>query len=200
MATPMPERTVEVPAYAGAWINVDAGQIVRLTDVEGCQVGDLFAVATADHNEFLSPSVTRLNNGNIFPRIGEAFFTCADRPVLTFLEDTSPGQHDMLYASCNDAWYRSRGMPDHKNCRDNYFAAARDASIDHVIQPDPVNIFQNTPPKPDGSFFIGVTLSGPGDYVALRAELACIVIVTACSSDRILGGKSTPMRLEVYGS
>ena len=192
------KRSVEVAAYTGAAIDMSAGEIVRVVDVEGCQVGDLFAVVKGDANEFLSPSVTRLNNGNIFPTIGESFFTTNDRSILTFIEDTSPGQHDMLYASCNDAWFKSLGMPDHRNCRDNYFAAARAAGIDHVNQPDPVNIFQNTPPKPDGSFFIGVTLSGPGDYVALRAELDCTVIVTACSSDRILGGKSTPMRMEIY--
>jgi uncharacterized protein YcgI (DUF1989 family) len=194
------KRSVEVPAYSGASIDMSAGEIVRLVDIEGCQVGDLFAVVKGDAGEFLSPSVTRLNNGNIFPVIGQSFFTTGDRPILTFVEDTSPGQHDMLYASCNDAWYRSRGMADHPNCRDNYFAAARAAGIDHAIQPDPVNIFQNTPPKPDGSFFVGVTLSRPGDYVALRAELDCTVIVTACSSERILGGKSTPMRLEIYAS
>jgi hypothetical protein len=175
-----------------------AGEVVRVVDIEGCQVGDLFAVVKGDPDEYLSPSVTRLNNGNIFPVIGQSFFTTRDRAILTFLEDTSPGQHDMLYASCNDAWYRSRGMADHPNCRDNYFAAARAAGIEHTNQPDPVNIFQNTPPKPDGGFFVGVTLSRPGDYVALRAELDCTVILTACSSERILGGKSTPMRLEVY--
>jgi hypothetical protein len=193
-----PKRSVEIAAYSGGSVEMAAGEVVRVVDIEGCQVGDLFAVVKGDPDEYLSPSVTRLNNGNIFPVIGQSFFTTRDRAILTFLEDTSPDQHDMLYASCNDAWYRSRGMADHPNCRDNYFAAARAAGIEHANQPDPVNIFQNTPPKPDGGFFVGVTLSRPGDYVALRAELDCTVILTACSSERILGGKSTPMRLEVY--
>ena len=192
------KRSTEIAAYSGGAIAMTTGEIVRVVDIEGCQVGDLFAVVSANHGEFLSPSVTRLYNGNIFPKIGQSFYTTHDRPILTFLEDSSPGQHDMLYASCNDAWYKSRGMHDHPNCRDNYFAAARAAGIEHLVQPDPVNIFQNTPPKPDGSFFVGVTLSRPGDYVTLRAELDCTVILTACSSERILGGKSTPMRLEIY--
>ena len=162
------------------------------------QIGDLFAVAAADHDEFLSPSVTRLHNRNLFPRVGQSFFTTRDRPILTFTKDQSPGFHDMLFASCNHVWFAGRGMPDHPNCRDNYFAAARAAGIEHVVQLDPVNIFQNTPPAADGSFFIGLTMSQPGDFVTLSVDLDCTVVVTACSSDRILGGTSTPMRLSVY--
>ena len=193
-----PLNSVDVAGYSGGSVAAKAGQFVKLIDLEGTQIGDLFAIAEADHNEFLSPSVTRLNNRGLFPRIGEAFFSSRDRPILTFIKDQSPGFHDMLIASCNDAWYAGRGMTDHPNCRDNYFAAARAAGIEHAVEPDPVNIFQNTPPGADGIFFIGVTMSQPGDYVTLRAEVDCTVIVTACSSDRILGGKSTPMRLEVY--
>ncbi len=191
-------RSVDIPGYSGGWLAAEAGTTVRVIDVEGHQIGDLFAVSSTDHDEFLSPSVTRLHNGNLFPGPGESFFTNRDRPILTFVEDHSPGFHDMLYASCNRNWYASRGMPDHPNCRDNYFEAARSAGIAPGLQPDPVNIFQNTPPGADGRFFIGVTMSGPGDYVVLRVEADCIVILTACSSDRILGGRSTPMRLEVH--
>jgi uncharacterized protein YcgI (DUF1989 family) len=190
-------KRVEIPAYGNGFVAARKGDVVRLTDIEGCQVGDLFAVNPRDHTEYLSTAVTRLWNLNMFPRLGESFITTRDRPILTFLKDTSPGYHDMMFASCNDAMFRRRGKTGHPNCRDNYYDAARRAGIDHVNQPDPVNIFQNTPPRPDGSYIIGVTMSAPGDHVELRAEMDCIVIVTACSSERILGGKSTPMRLEV---
>jgi len=191
------QQTAEIPGYGNGFVVAKKGEAVRLTDLEGYQVGDLFAVSVKDHDEYLSASLTRLYNGNLFPRLGEQFYTTRDRPILTFLKDSSPGFHDMLYASCNDAMYRRRGMKNHPNCRDNYYDAAVRAGIRHKNQPDPVNIFQNTPPRPDGSFIIGVTMSRPGDHVELRAEIDCIVIVTACSSERILGGKSTPMRLEV---
>lgn len=192
-------RSVDVPGYSNGWIAANSGQYVRIIDIEGCQVGDLFAVSRADHDEFMSPSVTRLHNGSLFPETGQCFFTNRDRPVFTFIADTSPGCHDMLYASCNRDWYAGRGLADHPNCRDNYFEAARDAGIRHVLQPDPVNLFQNTPPGGgDGRFFVGVTMSAAGDSVMLRAEIDCIVILTACSSERIVGGRSTPLRLEVH--
>ncbi len=191
-------RSIDIAGYSGGFITAGARQYVRVIDLEGAQIGDLFSVGTADHDEFMSPSVTRLHNGNLFPRIGQSFFSNRDRPILTFTHDHSPGFHDMLYASCNHDWYESRGFKDHPNCRDNYFRAARAAGIEHVLQPDPVNIFQNTPPAPDGTFFIGVTLSRAGDFVTLRVEFDCIVLLTACSSELIIGGRSTPMRLEVY--
>lgn len=193
-------KPVEIPGYGNGFIHARKGDVVRLTDLEGSQVGDLFAISTKDHDEYLSTSLTRQFNGNLFPHLGESFYTTRDRAILTFLKDTSPGWHDMLYASCNDAMFRRRGMKNHPNCRANYYEAARRAGIAHTNQPDPVNIFQNTPPRPDGSFILGVTMSRPGDHVDLRAEMDCIVIVTACSSERILAGKSTPMRLEIVKS
>ncbi len=198
MTTLQPSSSVEIAGYTGGSIAAKAGQFVRVVDLEGTQIGDLFAIAAGNHDEFMSPSVTRLHNSNLFPHIGQSFFTTLDRPILTFTKDHSPGFHDMLFASCNGRWYEQRGQKDHANCQDNYFAAARAAGIDHVVQPDPVNIFQNAPPRPDGTFFIGVTMSAAGDFVTLRVDLDCTVVLTACSSDPILGGRSTPMRLEVY--
>ena len=49
-----------------------------------------------------------------------------------------------------------------------------------------------------GFIEVGVTMSEPGDFVTLRVDIDCIVLLTACSSERVLGGKSTPMRLDVY--
>ena len=75
----------------------------------------------------------------------------------------------MLYASCNRDWYEGRGLMDPPNCRDNYF----EAGIGHVLQPDPVNLFQNTPHGADGRFVIGHTLSADGDSVTLGTGIGC---------------------------
>jgi uncharacterized protein YcgI (DUF1989 family) len=198
MSAQQPTSSAHIDAYSGGSVVARAGQYIRVIDLEGVQIGDLFAVVTDNHDEFLSPSVTRLHNRTLFPRVGQSFFSNDDRPILTFVRDDSPGIHDMMFGSCNANWFAQRGMENHPNCRDNYFIAAGAAGINHVTQPDPVNIFQNTPPAPDGTFFIGVTMSNPGDSVTLRADIDCIVVLTACSSERVLGGQSTPMRLEVY--
>ncbi|MBC6439392.1 MAG: DUF1989 domain-containing protein [Rhodospirillales bacterium] len=87
---------------------------------------------------------------------------------------------------------------DHPDCRDNDFIAAEAAGIKHSHILDPLNIFQNTPPQPDGSFLYGVAMSVAGDHVAFCAERDGIVIVTACSSEPIDAGRSTSLRLEIF--
>ena len=198
MGNSTPIKTIEVLGYAGKSTSAKAGQFIRITDIEGEQVGDLFAISAEDQYEYLSPSVTRLNNLTIFPRVGEYFFSNKDRPIVTFVADHSAGPHDMLFASCNSAFFEAWGESNHSNCRDNYFKAAAEAGIEHKIKPDPVNLFQNTPVNPDGSISAFVTRTSAGDYVILRAEMDIILILTACSVDQINGGKSTPLRIEIF--
>lgn len=192
------KKTVVIPGYSGKAMRAAAGDYIRLTDVEGMQVGDLFAVSADDHTEFSSPSVTRLYNLNLFPKVGQSFYTNKDRPVLTFVEDHSPGIHDMLMASCNKKFFEAYGFENHPNCRDNYFKAAAEAGIEHTFKPDPINFFQNTPVLPDKSIVGGVTMTQPGDYVVLQAKMDIILIVTACSTEQINGCKSSPLRIEIF--
>ena len=190
---------VTVPGYEGRSIVVKQGRRVRLTDVEGTQIGDMFCHLEGDPNEFLSTSVTRLVYRTLFPVVGEYFYSNRHRPILEFVADNSPGLHDLLMAPCDAEMYAGRGFPDHPNCRDNYKAAARRAGLAGDLVPDPVNIFQVTPVHPDGTITVERTQTKAGDNVVFRAEHDVIFIVTACSSDTgdVNGGKSTSMSLEV---
>ena len=190
-------ETVEVPGYSGRSVHVRAGESVRITDIEGAQVGDMFAVSVADHTEFLSAAITRQVLHTLFPSPGDPFYSTKHRPMLTFVADHSPGFHDMLFAPCDDALYQSRGMHDHPNCRDNYLACAETEDLAHRVVPEPVNVFQNTPVQADGRLELRTTATAAGDHIVVRAEMDLILILTACSSERINDGKSTPMRIEV---
>ena len=96
------------------------GQCFRVMDVAGGQVGDLFAFTAADPGEFASASHTRVAIGKLFPRQGDPVLTNRRRPILSVLEDTSPGWHDMLYAACDPARYASLGAPaSHRSCAGN---------------------------------------------------------------------------------
>ena len=190
--------SVDIPGFGNGFIHARKGQTVRLIDVEGHQVADVWAISTRDHDEYMSAATTRMLTGRVFPNVGGVFMTTRDRPILTFAKDTSPGFHDMQFASCCSALYARRGHKNHPNCRDNYFAAIERAGIKDANITAPVNIFQNTPPRPDGSFLYGAAMSVAGDHVEFRAEMDCIVVVTACSSALINAGKSTPLRLETF--
>jgi uncharacterized protein YcgI (DUF1989 family) len=180
---------------------VDAGLTIRVTDVEGCQIGDLFAMCREDPSEHLCTARTRALTQRLFPAVGQQFFTNLYRPILSFLADHSPGIHDTLYASCDPGLHYLLGATaEHPNCHQNFLSAAQDLGLDLGEVPGPVNLFQNTPIHPDGTLGAEAAPSEPGDYVELRVELDTYIILTACSVDTgvdINGGRSTPLLLEV---
>lgn len=202
MANTFFETKIEVPGYSGLAVGVKRGSLVRVTDICGAQIGDLFALSEANHLEYLSAAVTRAVIWRLFPRVGESFYTNLRRPILSFLEDTSPGIHDMLFAPCDQLLFEELGYKGaHPNCRDNYLSAVAKAGVKHTVVPDPVNIFENTPARSDGTLVANLTPTKPGDYVTFRAEMDILFVLTACSCDiglnNINGGKSTPLQIEI---
>jgi uncharacterized protein YcgI (DUF1989 family) len=116
-------RQVVVPAQSGRAVSVSRGDLVRVVDIEGHQVGDMWAVDAADHGRWLSVSHTRDRCERLFPAVGGQFCDQRLEPVLELASDTSPGVHDMLFPPCDRWLYESRGLAGHPNCRDNFLAA-----------------------------------------------------------------------------
>ncbi len=191
-----PEPSI-VPARSGRAFRVRAGQSIAVIDLEGGQVGDLFAFVAADPSEFLSASHTRAARERLFPAVGEAFVTNHRRPILTLVEDTSPGVHDMLIAACDPERYELLGEPEHASCQDNLTAALRDEGIPLPAVPQPVNLFMNIPWNTHGQLAFATSLSRPGDRVVLRAELDVIVVLSACPQDLVPINRNEPAHLGV---
>ena len=182
----MTERRVEIPAREGRAVKVAAGRSFRVVDLEGGQVADLFAFCLADLGEHLSAEHTRAELFRLFPRVGESFVSNRRRPILQFEADTSPGFHDMLFAACDAARYASLGAPaGHASCADNLQTALAALGLGPLPVPQPVNLFENIPALPDGALDWQATATAPGDYVQLRAERDCAVVVSACPYDLV---------------
>ena len=192
-------RQVVVPAQSGRAVSVSCGDLVRVVDIEGHQVGDMWAVDAADHGRWLSVSHTRDRCERLFPAAGGQFRDQRGEPVLELADDTSPGVHDMLFPPCDRWLYQSRGLVGHPNCRDNFLAAAALAGVVLPVVPDPVNLFQDSGPGPEGTLAIGVAASSPGDAIAFIARRDLVVIVTACSVDYppLKQGYCSPLRIEI---
>lgn len=188
-----------IPAGAGRAVRVGRGGQIRLTDVEGGQVGDLFAFPAAGMGEYLSASHTRTSTGRLFPRIGEQFVTDRRRPILRLVADTSPGVHDMLIAACDAERYAMLGAAEHASCADNLRAALASLDLSTDVVPQPVNVFMNIPVEADGGLSWRPATSRPGDAITFEAVMDCVVVVSACPMDlnSINGARPTPLAVEL---
>ncbi|MBD8163342.1 urea carboxylase-associated family protein [Erwinia persicina] len=175
---------MDIPPQEGRGFQVAKGQTFRVVDPDGQQVADLWAIATGNkETDWLSTSQTRDITERLFPAVGEAFYSEQARPLITLVQDNSPSPHDMLFPACNPGLYQRAGLTDHPNCRDNFLAALRNASLSLPVVPDPVNLFQRSQPQPDGRLEVLASDNPPGGNVLLRAEADLWVIITACSVD-----------------
>jgi len=193
--------TLRVPGGEGRAVPLGEGQCFRVIDVAGGQVGDLFAFAAADPGEFASASHTRVAIRKLFPRPGDPVLTNHRRPILSVVEDTSPGRHDMLYAACDPARYASLGAAaSHRSCAGNLAEALRGRGLEMTAVPQPLNIFMDVRAEPDGTLFSAPAASRPGDYIAFRATQDCLVVLSSCPMDivPISSDGITPLELQVY--
>jgi uncharacterized protein len=194
-------HSVRVPAGEGRTVVVHQGQTVRVVDIEGGQVGDLFAFAVADPGEYASAEHTRVAIRKLFPRPGDPVLTNRRRPILSVTEDTSPGRHDMLYAACDPARYDLLGAgPSHRSCVANLQQALRERGIEALAVPQPLNVFMDVRVQEDGTLISYPASSRPGDYIAFRAAIDCLVVLSSCPMDiiDISSGGITPLELRVY--
>jgi len=177
-----------VPAREGRAVRLSKGQSLIVLNTHGTQVCDLWAFNAENLNEYLSWEHTRGGINRIAPQVGDALVTNRRRPILTLTltEDTSPGVHDTLIAACDLFRYIGLGVEGyHDNCSDN-LRMALVAIGEHTTEvPQPFNIWMNIPVRADGSINWLPTVSKPGDQVTLRAEMDCIVVMSACPQDLV---------------
>ena len=117
-------------------------------------------------------------------------------------EDTSRGDHDTLMAACDSERYILLGVKEyHDNCTDNLFAAMQGLGLDAAGMPEPAQPVHEHPVDADGRLSFDPPTSKPGDYVTLRAELDCIVAMSACPQDILPingeAGKPTEAHYEI---
>lgn len=191
--------SVEVAAQSGLAVRVAQGEMIIVTDAEGHQVGDLWAIDFADHGRWLSCGHTRDRLERLFPAVGEDFRDQLGEPILRLVHDTSPGVHDTLFPACDPPMYEAIGLTGHPNCRDNFLAALASEGIELPAVPDPVNLFQNSWPRPDGRLVIGRALSRAGDQISFLALRDVVIVLTSCAVDYPpLGGeRCTPLRIAI---
>ncbi|MCY4467402.1 MAG: urea carboxylase-associated family protein [Thiotrichales bacterium] len=200
MPTDLPSGPSRVAAGTGRAFQVPAGHLAEIATPEGPQVADTWAFALPDLDEFLSTEHTRSCLDRLAPHVGEAFYSNQRRPILTVVEDTSPGCHDLLMSACDVGRYTLLGHRGyHANCIDNLGAALKELNLQAPELPSPVNVFENVTIGTDGTLHIEPPRVRPGESLTLRAEMDLVLVVCACPMDIVLtnGSDRRPKPIDV---
>jgi uncharacterized protein len=189
-----------VPPGEGRGLEVAAGTTFRVVDIEGGQVGDLFAFSAADVREYASAEHTRPSIGRLFPRPGQTVLTNLRKPILELVEDNSPGHHDTLYAACDPARYRLLGVDGpHRSCAQNLRESMAALGAGDVAIPQPLNVFMDVRVDASGDMTTRPASSQAGDHLVFRALVDSYVVLSSCPMDivAISTGGITPLAIDL---
>ena len=191
-----------LPARTGIALEVREGQVFRIIDVEGQQVGDFVCFNLKNPTQYFSQSQTRKINRSILLSSGNKLCSNLCDTMFTIGED-KVGQHDLLYSPCGPNDYRILyDAPGHPSCRENLNQALAPYGIESHQLPPVFNVFMNTSIGPKGELVCNEPTSKPGDYVDLHANMDCLVAISACPQDLTPcnAGQPTDLNLEVWES
>ena len=179
-------NTQTIPARSGKAAYMSKGQTVKIINTRGVQVVDTWAFVKDDMSEEMSMAHTRAHLDKLFPTIEDTFMTNRRNPILTIVEDTSPGIHDILIPACDAHRYRKQfGIKEyHDNCTDNLRKALDELGVGgKEFSPNPLNVFMNIPVAEGGKLSWERSKCEPGQYLKLRAEVDLIIAFSACPND-----------------
>jgi urea carboxylase-associated protein 1 len=192
-----------VPALAPWDHVVEAGQTLRIVDLEGNQAVDFLMYALADDAERYSAQDTIAAQGNIFLRTGSVLLSNEGRPMATVM-GTSVAYHDTIGGACscesNTLRYGHHTKSQHA-CVENFLQANARHGRGKRDMVSNINWFMNVPVEADGALGIVDGISAPGLYVDLRAEMDIVAVVSNCPqiNNPCNGFDPTPVRMIIAG-
>ena len=192
-----------VPARAPWLHHVDAGQTLRIVDLEGNQAVDFLMYAEADDAERYSAQDTIAVQGNIFLRTGSVLMSNEGR-VMATVTATNVDWHDTIGGACscesNTLRYGHHTKAQHA-CVENFLQANGRHGRGKRDMVSNINWFMNVPVEADGSLGIVDGISAPGLYVDMRAEMDLVVVVSNCPqiNNPCNGFNPTPVRMTIAG-
>ncbi len=168
----------------GKALEVSAGQILRIEQIEGLQCVDFNCFNLHDYKEFMHCGRTRTVHG--FNPTKGAFLWSApprERALMYILEDTV-GRNDVLFPRCSAYLYESAyGFDAHTNCHDIQAEAQREYGLTPDDVHDSFNLFMYTEISRDGRATITRQDTKPGDHVDLLALVDVLAVPNVCGAD-----------------
>ncbi|MDC7807166.1 urea carboxylase-associated family protein [Luteimonas sp BLCC-B24] len=173
-----------IPPCSGRAVELEAGDVLVVMDPMGQQVSDLTAFARDDLAEYLSSGRSIDYASRLLLTTGDVLYSNRSNPMFTIIEDTC-GRHDFTLTPCSKRMFEllygeTEGRP---GCEGNLASALAPYGIGIDRIPVAFNIFMHvTYDSETGQVAVRPPLSGPGDFIRLRAEMPMVVAMTACSA------------------
>ncbi len=188
-----------IPAQKGSAFKMLKGQLLKVIDLEGEQVSDLFCFSARDNSDALSSGRSIDYNDTIYLSKNHKLYSNSGEVMMTILDDTC-GRHDFLVTPCSLQMFKMISGKDdyHPSCQENLSRSLKEYGIQEALITTSFNIFMNVPVSNDGRIQVKTPLSKAGDYITLRAEMDLIVGLTACSDEGTNNGKCKPIQYEIH--
>lgn len=202
---------------SGVAFEMEIGERLRITDLEGKQVVDVAVFNRDNLRERLSTSYSRTRSTAGQDRFGrgdeyvtsdrlqegDVLFSTTCRPMMTLVKETPrpKGVHKSHNRSCNRFLYESYGY-DQDGCLEILGAALEPYGLTLDDIPDTFDVFMDYHHDCSrGGWVIGEPVSEAGDYVEFVAEMACVVALSNCPDDVLTacnGYRCTPVQVQVF--
>jgi len=184
---------------SGTAFRLGAGQVLTVYDPEGQQVADLLAFGADDVREVISNGRTFDYEQTIRLTTGNCLWSNRSRVMLDIVGD-SVGSHDFLLTPCSEDTFRHfyPDKPVHRGCFGNLAEALQPFGVKPDAIPVAFNLFMNVPVDGStGALDVLPPKSRPGDHISLRAQVDCVIGLTACSAYASNGGSFKPIHYTI---
>lgn len=197
----------------GRAFSVYKGQHIR---IYGMTIVDFVAFNLQDLTERFDQARTKANQGKILISTGDKLISKSNHVMLTIQEDTfKDGTHDLQYGMCSKERYRlvaesgkikqtykvdlrAQQLPTH-GCWENLSMALEPWGIRPEDIPSPFNLFQTMKIDPvKGTIEHTSIIPKPGTYIDLKAEMDCLVAVSACPNPSKWVPEAQEPRVRIY--
>ena len=179
---------------------VQAGDVLRIVDIEGGQTCDLNAFVLPSFSERFSAGRTRTMSG-VHPTSGDDLWSAPphDRRLFSIVRDTV-GQNDVLFPRCSSLRYEEVGLYGHPNCQDILAGAIAPFDLTPDDVHDSFNIFMNTSLDDSGRPVVLTPRALPGGLMELQSLVGALVALSACPNNVKYGRSNLPLAVEVLRS
>ena len=186
------------PGHAGIG-TAGKGETLRITDVEGGQVGDLVVLSAASPEEHFNCLYTSMTLGRWKWKEGSTLVTNHMNPIMSITSDPT-GVHFTGGGFCSSDVRRALSPEDNEmGCRDCLEEALESTGIDrrylHMVSC--FNVFMNVDYSPDGAWPTNPPVTTAGDYIEFQAEMDLTWSLSVCIWPFVNSGRPSPLRVDV---